>query len=154
MRLVRPTGIADQCNPTPAPWAVLSGTENRDKLFGQPFLWSIERGVLNEQFVDKTHTIDDDWRMDITFEWASEKNRLLIRERDVSFERIVSMIEQVGPLDVLEHPNPERYPNQKIHVVEIDQYCYLVPFVIGADGTGLLKAIIPSRKATRDYRGG
>lgn len=107
---------------------------------------------MDDQIVDKMHTMDDDWRMDFTFEWEPEKNRLLIRERGISFERIVSTIEQIGPLDVLEHPNPERYPNQKIYVVEIDQYCYLVPFVIGANGTRFLKTIIPSRKTTRDYR--
>lgn len=107
---------------------------------------------LNRETVDNMHTMDDDWRMAHVFEWDSEKNRQLIQERGISFERIVSAIERIGPLDVLDHPNSRRYPNQKIYVVEIDRYCHLVPFVVGADGVRFLKTIIPSRKATRDYQ--
>ena len=55
-------------------------------------------------------------------------------------------------MDVLEHPNQERYPGQQIYVVEIDEYIHLVPFVTQTDGTRFLKTIIPSRKATREYR--
>ena len=72
--------------------------------------------------------------------------------RGVSFERVVSAIEQGGLVDVLEHPNQDRYPGQLIYVVEIDEYLNLVPFVTQPDGTRFLKTIIPSRKATRDYR--
>ena len=39
-----------------------------------------------------------------------------------------------------------------IYVVDIEQYLYLVPFVTDTDGTRFLKTVIPSRKATRDYR--
>ena len=38
-----------------------------------------------------------------------------------------------------------------VHVVEVGNYPYLVPFVLESDGTRFLKMIIPSRKATRDY---
>ncbi|MCY3749316.1 MAG: BrnT family toxin [Chloroflexi bacterium] len=90
--------------------------------------------------------------MGIGFDWSSEKNQRLIDERGISFESVVSAIEQGGVVDVLGHPNHERYPGQLIYVVEIGQYIHLVPFVIGSDGTRFLKTIIPSRKATRDYR--
>jgi len=86
------------------------------------------------------------------YEWDPEKNRLLILERGVSFEQVVSAIEQGRLVDVLEHPNQVRYPGQSIYVVELDGYMHLVPFVRGADDTRFLKTIIPSRKATRDYR--
>ncbi len=55
-------------------------------------------------------------------------------------------------MDVLEHPNRRKYPGQLIYAVEIDEYIHLVPFVTQADGTRILKTIIPSRKATRDYK--
>jgi hypothetical protein len=55
-----------------------------------------------------------------------------------------------GLLDVIRHPNTEKYPNQRIFVVKVKDYAYLVPFVEEADGY-FLKTIIPSRKATRDY---
>ena len=89
--------------------------------------------------------------MEAGFNWSTEKNRQLIDQRGVSFEGIVSAIEQGGLVDVLEHPNQEQYPGQLIYVVEIDEYLHLVPFVKEEDGARFLKTIIPSRKATRDY---
>ena len=89
--------------------------------------------------------------MDLTFDWNPDKNRLLIQQRGISFEGVVSAIEQGELLDVLEHPNQERYPGQLIYVVEIHEYVHLIPFVIQPNGTRFLKTIIPSRKATRDY---
>ena len=65
---------------------------------------------------------------------------------------VPSAIERGDLVDVLEHPNQERYPGQMIHVVNMDQYLYLVPFATAIDGTRFLKTIVPSRKATRDYR--
>ena len=89
--------------------------------------------------------------MPVRFDWNLEKNRQLAERRGVSFERVISAIERGGLVDVTEHPNQERYPGQRIYVVDIDRYLYLVPFVTAADGTRFLKTIIPSRKATRDY---
>ena len=89
--------------------------------------------------------------MEAGFNWSMEKDRQLIDQRGVSFERVVSAIEQGALVDVLEHPNQDRYPGQLIYVVEIDEYLHLVPFVKEPDGTRFLKTIIPSRKATRDY---
>jgi uncharacterized DUF497 family protein len=89
--------------------------------------------------------------VDIAFDWSVEKNRQLVEQRGISFESIVSAIEQGGLLDVLEHPNQGRYPGQQIYVVAVQEYIHLVPFVIQADGARFLKTIIPSRKATRDY---
>ena len=62
----------------------------------------------------------------------------------------ISAIERGGLVDVLEHPNQERYSGQMIYVVNMEGYLHLVPFVTDADGTKFLKTIIPSRKATRD----
>ncbi|WP_419943494.1 BrnT family toxin [Candidatus Palauibacter sp.] len=92
--------------------------------------------------------------MSAGFDWNLEKNRQLAEQRGVSFERVISAIERGGLVDVLEHPNQERYPGQMIYVVDVDRYLYLVPFVVTEDGTRFLKTIIPSRKATRDYQRG
>jgi hypothetical protein len=40
-----------------------------------------------------------------------------------------------------------------VYVVAVDEYVYLVPFV-ESDEEVFLKTIIPSRKATKQYRGG
>lgn len=87
------------------------------------------------------------------FSWNSEKNTALIRERGISFEEIVFHIEKGDILDLLEHANHERYPNQRVFVVDVEGYAYLVPF-IEDEVEVFLKTIIPSRKATRDYLGG
>ena len=84
------------------------------------------------------------------FRWNKEKGNLLKEERGVTFEHITISIENGGLLDLLKHPNNEKYPNQKILVVEHDGYVYLVPFV-EEDAYYFLKTAIPSRKATRDY---
>ena len=85
-----------------------------------------------------------------TFSWNDEKNNQLKTERRVSFEEIVLYIEMGCLLDVLEHPNQEKYKGQKIFVVQVDNYVYLVPF-IETESEVFLKTIIPSRKATRKY---
>jgi hypothetical protein len=85
-----------------------------------------------------------------TFSWNDEKNALLQAERQVSFEDVVLYIEMGYLLDVLEHPNQKKYKGQKVFVVQIDDYVFLVPFV-ETDDQVFLKTIIPSRKATRKY---
>ena len=84
------------------------------------------------------------------FRWDLEKNDQLMRERNISFEAITVAVEHGDLLQVVQHPNGARYPRQKIMVVAIDDYAFLVQFVEEAD-CFFLKTIIPSRKATRDF---
>ena len=84
------------------------------------------------------------------FRWNPEKNEALSVARGLSFETIVVAIESNGLLDILAHPNPAKYPGQRILVVAVDDYVYLVPYVDEQDYF-FLKTIIPSRMATRDY---
>jgi uncharacterized DUF497 family protein len=88
-----------------------------------------------------------------TFAWSAEKNDLLKSERGVCFEDIVLNIRLGNEVDIFEHRNQERYPGQRISVVLVEGYAYLVPFVEN-DEEIFLKTIIPSRKATRQYVGG
>ena len=87
------------------------------------------------------------------FDWNVEKNEELRDERRVSFEDAVFCITHGGILDTIEHPNKKKYPNQRIFIINIDDYAYLVPFVED-ENTVLLKTIIPSRKMTTKYLGG
>ena len=86
----------------------------------------------------------------IYFDWDEGKNKILIKERGISFEDIKVTVETGGVLDAYNHPNQERYPGQKIMVVEIDNYAYLVPYVRDEEKI-FLKTVIPSRKATKKY---
>ena len=84
------------------------------------------------------------------FRWNHEKNEQLKSERNMSFEEIVLAIEADGLVDIVAHSNPGKYPNQRMFVVAVEQYVYLVPFV-EQDEHYFLKTVIPNRKATRDY---
>jgi uncharacterized DUF497 family protein len=87
------------------------------------------------------------------YAWNENKNRLLKAERGVSFEEVIAAIASGGALDVVEHPNQNRYPNQRIFIVQLRAYAWLVPFT-ESDDEIVLKTIIPRRKATKRYLGG
>jgi len=87
------------------------------------------------------------------FKWNTEKNELLEKERGITFEEIVKIIDSGAKVIEVEHPNKKRYPNQNILIVDVDGYAYMVPFVRD-DNEYFLKTIIPSRKATKKYLGG
>jgi len=84
------------------------------------------------------------------FAWNTEKNAQLINNRDISFERVIYHIERDGLLDVIDHPNQLKYPNQRMFIVNVNNYAFLVPFVEN-DSEIFLKTVIPSRKATKKY---
>lgn len=84
------------------------------------------------------------------FDWSEEKNQKLKEEREISFEEIVEAIEMGDLLDIVETPNQEKHRGQKMFVIKISDYVYLVPFVEDEQKV-FLKTIFPSRKATKKY---
>lgn len=86
------------------------------------------------------------------FDWNNEKNEELIKDRGISFEEVVFCIMHKGLLDIIEHPNKTKYPDQNIFIVNIDNYVYLVSFV-ETDETVFLKTIVLSRKMIKKYLG-
>jgi hypothetical protein len=54
-------------------------------------------------------------------------------------------------LGVVPHPNIQKYPDQKIMYVRVDDYVYLVPF-LEEENRKFLKTIIPSRRATKEFK--
>lgn len=84
------------------------------------------------------------------FDWDNEKNNRLKLERNISFERIVIEIEAGAVLDILEHPNKIKFPNQIIIIINIDNYAWVVP-AIENDNSFFLKTAYPSRKHTKNY---
>lgn len=87
------------------------------------------------------------------YTWNEEKNEWLKAKRGISFQEILDHMAEGNLLDVVTHPNQEKYGGQRIFVVKIRDYVWLVPFVETEDEI-FLKTIIPSRKATRKYLGG
>ena len=84
--------------------------------------------------------------------WNTEKSLALKESRGICFEDLIFHIERGNVLDDYSHPNQEKYAGQRIMVIEIDNYAYLVPYVENEEEL-FLKTIIPSRKATEKYLG-
>jgi len=87
------------------------------------------------------------------FDWNDSKNMLLGKERGISFEQVELAIASGDLLDRIRHPNPDKYPNQKVLLVRIEGYVYSVPYVEDSEKL-FLKTIIPNSKATKKYLGG
>jgi uncharacterized DUF497 family protein len=88
---------------------------------------------------------------ELNFVFDAKKNVWLIEKRNISFERIIYLIESVCLIRAVKHPNKIKYPNQVIYEIDVDGYVYAVPAV--KDGnTIFLKTAFPSRKATKRFR--
>jgi uncharacterized DUF497 family protein len=84
------------------------------------------------------------------FDWSEEKNEQLKIERGLSFEDVIIELNEKRVFEQSPHPNQKKYPNQQIFIIELNRYCYVVPFVEDQEKM-FLKTIIPSRKATKKY---
>jgi uncharacterized DUF497 family protein len=86
------------------------------------------------------------------FVWDEDKNKVLKQQRNISFEQIILSIENKQIVDVIEHPNKEKYKGQIYIMVNYDEYIYVVPAAISNSGEKChLKTIYPSRKYTKKY---
>ena len=68
----------------------------------------------------------------------------------VDFNDVMVAINRGNILDIVHHPQRKKYPNQRIFIIQINQYAYLVPLIEDEEKI-FLKTIYPSRKATKDY---
>ncbi len=84
--------------------------------------------------------------------WDERKNRWLKQHRGVCLEQAAVCLASERVLDIADHPNQERYPGQKVAVIDINGYAYLVPYQYAGEGV-ILKTMIPSRKATQKFIG-
>ncbi|MBP9700528.1 DUF4258 domain-containing protein [Candidatus Woesebacteria bacterium] len=83
-------------------------------------------------------------------QWSEEKNRWLKENRGISFEDVENAILSGSLLDTTSHPHPKRYPNQRVFIITIRSYVFIVPFVEDEEKI-FLKTCYPSRKATKHY---
>lgn len=89
----------------------------------------------------------------MTFNWNDEKNEILKRTRNISFEEIVIAIEDGCIVDTVKHSDADRYQNQLIYLIDYRDYIWAVPHVVDREnGEVFLKTIYPSRKLTKRYR--
>jgi hypothetical protein len=81
----------------------------------------------------------------VEFDFSEEKNKKLFEARGVTFYQAIEVISEKGVLLDFDHPNQNKYPGQRIFVLEIDDYAYCVPYIIDGD-TLYLKTLYPNRK--------
>lgn len=79
-----------------------------------------------------------------------DKDKQLKISRKIGFSEIIKAITKREVIATIDNPNKEKYPTQKIYLVQIRNYIYLVPF-FEENEYFFLKTIIPSRKQTRKY---
>ena len=87
-------------------------------------------------------------------EFSEEKNLLLQETRRLCFEDVLEAIEEKKILDDLRHSG-QKYPHQRILVIEREKYVYAVPYVLDPKKkTVFLKTVYPSRVLTEKYMKG
>ncbi len=81
------------------------------------------------------------------YTWDKQKNEKLKKERGISFEEIIYFLSSGCLIDVLDN---NKYEDQSIFALKIDNYIYLVPFRETADEIRLI-TVYKSRNATKNY---
>ena len=79
--------------------------------------------------------------------WNREKNEILKVKRGIYFEEVALVIESGHILGIEEN---QSRPNQKIYILEINNYAFVVPY-IEKDNEIFLKTVFPSSKYTKLY---
>lgn len=89
--------------------------------------------------------------MALSIKFSEDKNQLLKATRGISFEEIRDAIESGKLLADISHPS-QKYPHQRLYVVEVDRYAYSVPYVMNNEKSEVfLKTAYPSRAFTKYY---
>ena len=89
--------------------------------------------------------------MNINFRYNFDKNTELLKSRNIGFEEIICAISAGNLLDIRNHHNQTKYPNQQIMYVRILEEVYAVPFIKEDKNTIFLKTLFPSRKARKFF---
>ena len=89
-----------------------------------------------------------------TIKWNTEKEEKLQSDGSrggIGFADCVIAIDEGRILDILPHPTRD---SQRLLILNIEDYAYVVPYVIEKDGSWFLKTVFPSRKHTAIYLSG
>lgn len=84
------------------------------------------------------------------FDFSEEKNAWLKENRGINFDDVIEAIKNNKRLDTINNLS-KKHTNQRVFVVEIDEYAYAVPFVVDTRGVFILKTVYPDRKLTKKY---
>lgn len=87
----------------------------------------------------------------LKYVWDQQKNELLKRTRGICFRDVVELLNKKEVIGELPHHNPNKYPNQRIYILRINHYIYVIPYV-RINNIVTLKTIYPSRKLNNHYK--
>ena len=82
--------------------------------------------------------------------WDDEKNNWLILNRSISFEEISDKIINKDYIEILENPSRK---DQQYFILKINDYTWVVPFIINKNKQIVLKTAFPSLKFHKKYGG-
>lgn len=89
---------------------------------------------------------------DYIIDFDPEKNAWLRDRRGVCFDDMIPLIAEKNWLDIVQHPNQEKYPGQMLLIAALGGECYVIPFEIDDEGKRvILRTVYPSRKARKHY---
>lgn len=90
--------------------------------------------------------------MKYKFDYSEEKNQILKQTRGIGFDDITQAIESGKLIDDRKNPNQKKYPGQRLLIVKIGTYVYVVPYIIDKGRLlFFLKTLYPSRKLKKEY---
>jgi uncharacterized DUF497 family protein len=79
------------------------------------------------------------------FIYDEKKNQILFDTRGLTFEQAIEIISEEGVLLDFQHPNFEKFPNQRIMVISLNNYPHCIPYVMDGDKF-VLKTIFKDRR--------
>ena len=83
------------------------------------------------------------------FKFNIDKNNLLKKERNISFEEIIKAISDKKGWRIYPHPN-EKYKHQILYDIILNNYIYTV-VIFKEKNTWHLITAFPNRKAKKEY---
>lgn len=85
-----------------------------------------------------------------TIRFSQEKDELLRKTRQIGFKEIINALKNNKALKVIENPNKKKFPNQRLLLININKYVFVVPYVENRREI-FLKTIYPSKKYTKKF---
>jgi uncharacterized DUF497 family protein len=82
--------------------------------------------------------------------WDEDKSDKLKKERGISLEEVAVLILRKQYVDIVKHP---KRAGQRMFLIPIKGYMYVVPFVIDGENNFVLKTAFPSRKFHKRFGG-
>lgn len=106
--------------------------------------------IFSLDFMHITYVLCGMVNGNINFEYNEDKNSFLRKERKIVFEDIISEIRE-GNFIIIDHPDKNKYPNQIIFLVLINNYIHAVPSKIHGNKI-VLVTIYKSRKFNKLFK--